>query len=448
MNHDLALIALVLENQDLATPLKLGIKSKMLTEEAQVYWDTLLEHYERFQQVHSVDFFKSIMPSYEHNPPADCVEAVIHEVKTRYLYAELQDGLKTLAELSNQDPWRAKEEMLKLAENMSLELHTGNTDLIAGEDKDQVMKVIEMLRNGGGLLGLPWPWEYLNENSMGVMPGNFIYVYGREKSRKTWLLLFLGLFWESLGHRVLFVSREMSLAECAWRLYPMRARLDFQEMTKGNVSTDGKITLEAAIDDLYQHKNFIITEVSGGMAGLRAKIEEVRPSIVIHDYMKALAEDEMGDKMNTKEHQYVARVADKMKETARKFGIPIIGCGHANREGVKLRGRGTEEMAHSDHISRRADLVLRVITDDVTDKMALIVPAGRNVRKFLSWTINASLDSNFGDFYSTDTSWTEEADDVDKSSKKSKEENPDAEKSLKEVKAGLKTFKPKKPRRV
>lgn len=442
MNHDLALIALVLENRDLTAPIKAGIKSKMLSDEAQVYWDLILDHYEKHQEVFSVEFFKSILPNYEHNPPSDSIDAVIHEVKTRYLYSEIQSHLKAVASLSNQDPWLAKDEMLKLAEGLHTELNATNTDLIAGEDKDSVLRVLEMLQHGGGLLGLPWPWEYLNENSMGLMSGNFIYLYGREKSRKTWLLLFLGLFWESLGYRVLFVSREMSLAECAWRLYPLRAKLDYQALTRGNVSTDGKITLEAAIDDLYRHKNFIITEAGGGIAGLRAKIEEIRPNIVIHDYMKAIAEDEMGDKLSAKEHIYVARVADKMKETARKFGIPIIGCGHANREGVKLRGKGTEEVAHADHIVRRADLVIRVITDDVTDKMALIVPAGRQVRKFLSWTINARLDANFGDFYSTDTSWTEESEEVTTASKKSKEENPEAEASLKQVKEGLSRFKP------
>ena len=443
MNHDLALIASVLETRDISLPIKCGIKAKMLTDEARVYWEILLEQYERFHQIPSVDLFQSMVSNYEHNPPTDAVEAIAHEIKNHYLYSELQSSLKSVAELCAQDPWAAKAEMLKQAENLTLELQMENTDLIAGEDKESVFRTLQMLQSSGGLLGIPWPWHYLNENSLGVMPGNFVYFYGREKSRKTWILLYLALFWESLGHRVLFITREMSLAEVAWRLYPLRARLNYQELTKGNVSTDGKMTLEAAIDDLYQHKNLIISEVGNGMAGVRAKIEEVKPSIVIHDYMKGIAEDEMGDKANAKEHVYVGRVADRLKDCARKFGIPIIACGHANREGVKLAGRGTEEVAHADHIVRRADLVIRVICDDVTERIALIVPAGRAVRKYLSWTINAALDHNFGEFMDTDTSWTSESSAMDNAEKKAKE-SPEAAKMASDVKKAMSSFKPKR----
>lgn len=445
MNYDLGLIASVLESRDLGVAVKAGIKPKMLCEEAATYWDILTVHYDQFHEVPDPDFFSAIVPSYQHVRPNNSIEAIIYDIKSRYLYSELQEALKDVAELSAQDPWAAKDRMLKLAADIAIELQLSNSDFIAGEDKEHVLRKLEMLRHNGGLLGLPWPWEYLNENTIGIMPGNFLYFYGREKSRKTWLLLYMALYWESLGHRVLFVTREMSREEIAWRLYPLRAKLNYSEMTKGNISSDGKVTLENVMDDLFAHKNIIVSEVANGIAGLRAKIEEVEPTIVIHDYMKGVAEDEMGDKMTVKEHQYVARIADKFKELAVHFKIPIVGCGHANRDGEKFKGKSTTEIGHSDHIARKADIVFRVIIDDVRDKMAIIIAAGRNVQKYLSWTINASMDGHFGEFDSPDTRWVDEVDDVSKASQKSKEENSEAEKSLKDVQQGLRTFKPKKP---
>jgi hypothetical protein len=197
------------------------------------------------------------------------------------------------------------------------------------------------------------------------------------------------------------------------------------------------------MDDLYQHKNLIVSEVEGGLAGLRAKIEEVQPTIVIHDYMKGVAEDEMGDKMNVKEQQYVARVADKFKSMARHFKIPIIACGHANREGDKSRGKSSVEIAHADHIARRADLVLRVIVDESRDMMALITVAGRNVQKFLSWTIDASMSGTFGNFVSENASWVDDVEDANKSEAKAKE-NPEVEATLEKVTSGLRNFKPRR----
>ncbi len=59
--------------------------------------------------------------------------------------------------------------------------------------------------------------------------------------------------------------------------------------------------------------------------------------------------------------------------------------------------------------------------------MAVIVPAGRQVRKYLSWTINASLDSSFGDFDSPDTSWVDDIESVDKAARKAKEATPEVD---------------------
>lgn len=446
MNYDLSLVAYVLEARDLSLALKAGVRPKMLSEEAQVYWDIILDHYNQFHEVPTVDFFEGICPSYTHVPPVDSVDAVLHEVKTRYLHTELNEQLKRIAEANAADPWAAKAAMLQAAETLNLEMKRTHHDLIAGEDAEQVMRHLEVLQRSGGLLGIPWPWDYLNENTLGLVPGNFIYLYGREKSRKTFLLLMMALFWESLGHRVLIISREMSKEEIAWRLYPMRAGLPYPDMTKGNLSTEGMYTLKQAMDDLYIHKNIIVTEDGGGIAGLRAKIEETEPTIVIIDYMKAIADDEMGDKMNVKDDKYVARVADKVKEIAKNPNrkIPIIACGHANREGEKLKGKSTIEMAHSDHISRRADIVMRVVTNEATDQMALIINAGRNVRKYLSWTLDATLDHRFGQFLSPDASWVDDSEDVDKASRKNKEERE--EKSLADVKAAIGSFKPQRRR--
>ena len=439
MNYDLSLVASVLESRDLSVPLKLGFKAKMLGQEAQTYWDIIMDRYNRFHEVPDVTFFKGMVPSYVHVPPTNNIESIIDEVRTRYLHEEVNEALKRIAEANNINPWVAKAEMLRIAEGLSLELFQGNTDLIAGEDKREVLNQLHLLQRSGGLLGLAWPWEYLNNNSMGLMPGNFIYIYGREKSRKTFLLLYLALFWESCGLRVLFNSREMSREEIAWRLYPMRAGLSYPDMTKGHVSTDGMYTLEMAMDSLYEQKNIIVSEAGGGIAGLRAKIEEIQPDVVILDYMKAIADDEMGDKFNTKQDAYVARTADLVKKIAQnpKKKIPIVACGHANREGIKLKGQGTEEIGHSDHIVRRADMAIRVIVDDVAGRMGLIINAGRNVQKFLSWTIDARLDANFGTFMTSDTSWIDDMESVNVAARKTKEAADAAGVSSEDIKSKI-----------
>lgn len=440
MNYDLKLVSSVLETRDITVPIKLGVRSAMLGDEAQTYWDILLEHYEQFHEVPSPEFFHGMCPSYEHVVPNDTVEAIVGEVKTRYLHSSIEGALLRVAEMNGADPWAAKNEFVKLADSINVEVQRGNSDLIAGEDKAAVFKTLDDLQRNDGLLGYPWPWEYLNQNSMGLVPGNFWYIYGREKSKKTFILLYLALFFESLGLRVLFITREMTLEEIAWRLYPMRAGIAYTDMTKGKISSDGRVTLEQAMDALYTSKNLIVSEVFGGIAGVRAKIEEIKPHVVIHDYMKAIADDEMGDRFNVKEHQYVARVADMVKNIAKNpmNRVLFIGCGHANREGEKGKGKSTTELGHSDHIARRADGTIRIISDDVRNWIALIINAGRGVQKFLSWTIDGSLDHNFGNFIDSNTSWVDSTDSMDNAEDEARDDAPDVESVLKKIRGGFK----------
>jgi hypothetical protein len=420
MNYDLALISAVLETGDFGEAVQLGAKPQFLGNEAQAYWDIISDHYDQFHEVPSLSFFQSICPSYEHQPPRDSLEAVVHELKTRYLHIEIDSVVEKVAKLNHDDPWEARQQLARLADTITIEVQRRNTDLVAGSDKAEVLRRLEFLRNNNGLLGYMWPWEYLNNNSPGVCPGNFIYFYGREGVRKTFLLCYLANWFEMLGLRVLFVTREMTLEEVAWRMYPMRIGIPYREMVSGQISSDGQVKLEECLDDLLHRKNLIMTEVDGGLAGLRAKIEEVKPSVVIHDFMFALAEDEMeGSRM--REHDAIGLTVNGLKRMAMKLKIPIIACGHANRDGVKLKGRNSTEVAGSDKIARRADYGIRVITDDAEDRTALIFMKARQAKKALSFTFDATLCNGFGNFIDTDTSWVDGVDDVKEGEEESKQ---------------------------
>lgn len=409
MNYDIALISAVIGRQALGDAIKLGIKPHHLGPEARIYWEGLQEHYERFGEVPSVDYFQSAYPQYSHNESADSIDALAYELKTRYIFSQLESLMSDVVDMNIEDPRKAVKQLAARVNDLAVEASETDRDLIAGSDKTEVLTRIRDLRNAGGLLGYRWPWEFLNENSNGVSDGNFIYIYGREKSRKTFLLCYLATWFESLGLKVLFFTREMTVSEIAWRLYPMRIKLPYADMSTGNLSDTAMTTLVDALDDLAHRKNLIVTEMDGGMAGVRAKVDEVKPDIVIHDYMMAIAEDEMEASNKTREHEALGSVAGALKRMAMKARIPVIACGHANREGVKAKGKSSVEYAGSDKIVRRVDYGFRIITDDENDRTALILNAGRDAKKFLSFTIDSTLCNGFGELIATNTDWVEEA---------------------------------------
>lgn len=406
MNYDLALISSVLDGRDVARAVQAGIdKPGLLNEEAQVYWDVIKEHYESFHEAPSIDHFKNLCPTYTHGAAEDSIEALIYELKTRKLGADIDKAMFSVSETNGGDPWEAKKILLQLSEMISSRNTQDNHTYVVGEDKEATLSQLDLLQNGSGLLGYPWPWEHLNNNSVGLCGGNAFYVYGRQKSRKTFLLLYMAIFYWQMGLKVLFFTREMSAEELKWRIYALACGLTYIKLLKGDLTTAERDRLARVADEFAESNRFIITDVADGISGFKAGIEEHKPHIVFHDYFKAMADDAMSGKING-EHRYVARIADQMKSyMSDKAKIPLVFAGHANREGSKVKGINDTEHAWSDHITRRVDGALRVVTDRRNQRMALFVNAGRSMREGLGLTLDASLCETFGDMIDSDYSW-------------------------------------------
>lgn len=410
MNHDLALIAWVLESRDLKAALSLGANADLLNDEAAVYWETIVGHYDRFHEVPSIAYFQGLSPGYEHNTPSDSLEALVHELKTMKLGGEIESLIKNLGSSNVTDPWEAKRLLVTGADSINVHNQAGSTEYIVGADKVRVKNLLKMMREGGGLLGYPWPWEYMNLNSQGVTEGLY-YLYGREKSKKTFLLLYLALYFSlHLGRRVLFFTREMTEKKLKMRIYPMACGFDIKKWQTGDLTTDGEQHLEDVMDTLSESGNFIICDQAGeGFTGFKAKIEEYKPDIVIHDCPKKMADDAMGDKSTAKENVYVARMIDQVSDYAAGYvKIPFFLAGHANREGAKSDGTSSIEHAWSDHIVRKVDMAMRVINDNNTKRLGLVVNTGRDVESYIGFTINGQLYQGFGEQVGDNCAWVKD----------------------------------------
>jgi len=435
MHHGLALVAAVLESRDYLEAIRCGARPELLDDEAGVYWDLISDHHERFHEVPTLEHFSSLAPGYDHNPSGDSVDAIVHELKTIKLGGEIDGGLTSIAEKNAIDPWEAKSLLVKIADRVNVSNQDGANDYVVGADKDRTLRLVERLREGAGLLGYRWPWEHFNNETWGICPGNVIYFYGRQKSRKTWILLCIALYLVRMGLRVLFFTSEMTIEEIELRALAMEAQLDWSDFTGGKVSDEDLAALEEVIDELYKSGKFIITDVSGEIDAYKAKVEEYNPDVVIHDYFKALADAAAAQSRSlSKQHLFVARAVDQLCDYhKKKLKKPLIMCGHANREGDKSRGKSSTEHAWSDHITRRVDLALRVIANDAEDKIAIIVNEGRNVRRGLAMTINGKLCQDFGVQLDTKADWVEGYEQAEEESEESKKRNgvkhPQAEKS-------------------
>ncbi len=407
MNYGLALVAKILETGDINEALKAGAKSPgLLSSEAKMYFDIISEHHQQYHQVPSLELFREKVPSYSHVPVRDNVEALVDQLKTIRLGNEMEDILSKVARAGAKDPWEAKRALLAACDGLSTRHSKGNHYYKLGEDVEETLKVMQRINEKKGLDGYPWPWEYFNQNSRGVCKGETYYIYGRQKTRKTFLIAFMALYYWALGLKVLIFTREMSFTDLKYRMIALYLGYDFGSTLKVTLPDGWQDNVRKFLTGTWESDKFIITDIQEGVSGFQAAIEDAKPDIVFHDYWKAMADDAMGTKVH-QESKYVARTIDQVVDyNSGKAKIPMFLCGHANREGARTRGRSGTEHAWSDQITRRIHAAFRVITHEPTNRMALFVNEGRSIQKGVGMTLNANLCAGFGKEMSTDYSWT------------------------------------------
>jgi len=447
MNHDMALVAQVLETGDYKQAVKSGLKKAMLGDRAALYWDILGDFYEEHRKVPSVDLFKSLCPDYDHHPTDDPMDSLVQEIKTIYLGSELNRILNILVDENSSDPWEAKKTLVRLADEVNSQHQLRNTRVVAGEKGDYVLNMLRRLRDGTGMLGMKWPFKALNACTPGIMPGNVIYLYGRQKSKKTWLLLQMALHFYFMGHRVLLFTGEMTTEELHWRLAALVLAIPLNDFNKGKVTRLGEETIKEVMDELLKTGRLIFSESYEGLAEYKAEIEDVQPDIVLHDYWKLMADDLM-EHRRISEKAAVDRTIDALVKFHRKCKIPAIVCGHANREGDKSKGKGSTEHAWSDHITRRVHAALRVIKSPDETKLGIVVNAGRNMPEDVVFTLDGTLCYNFGEELDVDHNWiwtSDAASDASSASSTKKDKEPASTSALDAIKKGaFRGFKKKR----
>lgn len=424
MNHDMALVAAVLdEKAGYRKALKAGAKPELLGAQAGLYWDVLSHYVDEHGQIPSVGFFKGLCPEYEHHPTGDSVEMLVEELKTYHLGNEMNIVLGQLAEKNGLDPWEAKRELVALSDKLNVMHQPRNTRSAVGEGRAKLIQNLKMLRDGSGMLGLHWPFAPLNARTPGILAGNVIYFYGRHKSKKTWVMLHMALFFESMGYRVLFFTREMSKEELEWRLGALILGIDLDDYSKGRVTDEQLEIVEEILGEIFDRGRFVITENTDGIAGYRAEIDDFQPDIVMHDYWKALADDAMGDKV-TAEKRFVDRTIDLIVDYHARCKIPVIICGHANRDGEKSKGKSSSEHAWSDHIARRIHAAIRVIKSQDGERVGLRINAGRSIPEDIDITLEGGA-AGFGEILNVDPSWMFATDEAQKASTESRKRQDD-----------------------
>jgi hypothetical protein len=345
------------------------------------------------------------------------IRALCKELKTEWLRLQIENMMNQALETYDDNPLGSLGRLIQDAKTLQV-VSEKSRDIVLADQTEAMKREYVMMEENRGMVGIPWPvgWGYhdengrpkilkktgrqhhpLNEQSGGMRGGEFILLYGRPKSMKTWALVDMIVeCYYHLNQRVLVFSKEMTPEQLRWRIVGRMLGVNYTALKSGQLPEDEREEFFELLDTLKSeeerlmkrgyNRSMLITTgwtsgtVQSGLQSLQTKIEEFEPTIVMADsvYLMKLISGGDGRAM----WQDMAEIAYGLHEMAVQHDIPIVATSQANRKGEELKGSSLAEIAYGDTFGQACDYAIRVIKtvdDDGKTYLSFIFSGAREV---------------------------------------------------------------------
>lgn len=316
--------------------------------------------------------------------PSMTVESLCHEVRQNRCKVEARQLVKSVAEMIETSPDQAFANIQNGAD-MLRRLQGGKaTDVFAEDAVARVMDNYELRERGVDMSICPWPWNPLQEATGGVEKDDYVVLYGRPKSMKSWVLTALIAWCWQQGKRILIYTKEMTADNMYMRIAAIIAGVRYHEFRRAKLSPHEKKSVYDVLKVLRavraEQPMVCLSGQDTGEGGdsvpwLRSKIEEHGPDICFIDGMYLMSDVRGSPKQ--KDNFRVQNISRDLRRTILDTGVPIICTLQANRDAAKNSEANLDEIAFSDAIGQDATLAMRVINEKNQPTIALMVGGSR-----------------------------------------------------------------------
>jgi hypothetical protein len=314
--------------------------------------------------------------------PGMTTDALCLEVRKNRFFIDGAQACTEIREMFDLDPVEAINLMQRASCNM-LQIGLGkNTDLSLGTAFDRELIRYEQLEAGVDLSCGPWPWQPLNVATGGFQPDDYIVLYGRPKSFKSWVLSYIITWTFTQNKRSIIYTKEMTPQNIFRRIIACLAELNYDGLRRGSLVLQERNALYAAHDYIraLQTANNIYclsgrdAPVGGDtVPWLRAKAEKFKPDYIFIDGMYLMSDIRKGKK----EHERVKNISRDLSDLRLALGIPVIVTIQANREAAKNNDANLDEIAFSDALAQDATCIIRVINEKTAPTCMLVIGGAR-----------------------------------------------------------------------
>lgn len=262
------------------------------------------------------------------------------------------------------------------------------------------------------ITGRPYPYPDLNVETRGMHAGDFILLYGRPKSGKTFSLLeiMIHVLQNDPEARILFVSFEVVAQRIINRLACLLEKLDYGRFNRGELDAQEHLRLERwtaelsasnsigerlwldgpAIHKQTRKKTYNLIDVEQRALLLGANV------VFIDGLLHA---SDVRTKQRSREWNVVSNISSDTKAMAISLNCPVVCTHQANRESefIPATEDTQRDIAYSDALAQDADVALRIVSTTQNQKPIRLfqIPGAREF-KMLGFTAHANYCAEMG----------------------------------------------------
>lgn len=366
------LLIKIIQTGGLKQAIEWGIEEEdFITPTEKVIWRRLVHEYTSPETAGSVigpELAKNLFPTLEmiDTDSFVTVEHLCFELRKQRLGRVILEQHQELLNAATIDPLMAVGMVQDLYEKIRFIQPGKATDVGIGKGFQKVNERYNKMRSGDTIGVMPWPWEPLQARTKGIQPDDYIVLYGRPKSMKTWVLVYLIYLAIVSDKRVLFYTKEMTDLNLYMRIAACMLHVIYDELRLGSMTAAKEaelLNLRYWADQLEENKSVICLSAkdAGGrdtVAWLQSKVEKYGAQIVFIDGIYLMSTD---GKKNLKDNERVMLISRQIREMILHTCVPVIATVQANRKAEGHSQANLDEIAFSDALSQDCTMAIRVI---------------------------------------------------------------------------------------
>lgn len=366
MDIEHALISEVVHTGDMAPVADARVTVDYFTDDRnRAVFKMVLDHWHQYGAPPDAQTVARAYPTYGIRSYPEPVSYYINALRDRHQERIILEALNSMGEILSSEGEGRGEQLLQLLQEAvtksKVEVPVGRDEDVYTTALDWLLPVLEerrlygYIRKGAAQTGFP----SIDMVTGGLQPEQLVTLVGLPKGGKSSAMLKLAMNARETGHRILFVTFEMSIDEQKDRMASLLGKVALTHILNGTVTPAEQRRIEEGFKVRKGLEGFTMVHDRTSVmtvSGIRAKIQEYRPSIVFIDGVY-LMDDENGEPFGSP--RALTNITRGLKRLAQSEKVCVVISTQALTYRAK-KGMTVDSIGYSSSFLQDSDVVLGV----------------------------------------------------------------------------------------